>query len=90
MHTQELLQLLERLRNDLSQTTGMDDATRQHLQTLVEEIERGMAGPDKTAPPPEKSFSDRIAEAMTDFEVQHPRLTETLSRIADQLGLMGI
>ncbi len=88
METKELQQLLERLRSDVSHATGLDDASRQRLQTLVAEIERGMTGPNQQASA--KTFSDRLVEAMTAFEAQHPRLTETLSRLADQLGAMGI
>jgi hypothetical protein len=87
MDTNELRQLLERLRNDLDRATGLDDSSREQMRALVSEIERGMNQP---ATDTERSLSDRLVEAMTAFEAQHPRLTETLSRLADQLGAMGI
>lgn len=87
MDSTELRQLLERLRSDLDHATGLDESSRQQMRALVSEIERGVnASPADT----ERSLSDRLVEAMTSFEAQHPRLTETLSRIADQLGTMGI
>lgn len=87
MDSNELRQLLERLRSDLAHATGLDESSRQQMQTLVAEIEHGVSEP---ATDTERSLSDRLVEAMTSFEAQHPRLTETLSRIADQLGTMGI
>lgn len=87
MNSNELRQLLEQLRSDLTQATGLDEASRQHMHTLVTEIERGVNQP---AAETERTLSDRLVEAMTAFEAQHPRLTETLSRLADQLGSMGI
>ncbi|HET6424325.1 MAG TPA: DUF4404 family protein [Planctomycetaceae bacterium] len=88
MNNSELLPLLAKLQADLNQAQGLPEAQRQELQALVAQIETRLHSPD--ASPPEKTLGDRLAEAMTAFEAEHPRLTETLTRIADQLATMGI
>ena len=87
MKHNELRQLLDQLRNDLTQAPGLDDTSRLHMHSLLTEIERGVGEPTVET---HRTLRDRLVEAMTAFEAQHPRLTATLSRLADQLAAMGI
>jgi hypothetical protein len=40
--------------------------------------------------PPHGSLTERMQEAIADFEAAHPRVSELIGRIADGLSQLGI
>ncbi len=100
MSNVELSQTLERLHAQLAEHPELDAPTLQSLKVLLDEIqtacmnaevERGVQenGPPESEPQSE-SINQRLQDVITDFEVRHPRLTATLSQIADRLSEIGI
>ena len=96
---EELSQTLNRLHEQLSQSPPLDEATVQSLRALLDEIEAATARGEvaesadyvATAESDDDlSLSQRMRDAVEDFESRHPQLTVTLSQIADTLAEMGI
>ncbi len=92
-NSDELQLRLNHLRTELNETGELDEISRQKLQALVADVERGVVHlkqQEATAEATAAPLRERIAAAMTDFEVEHPRLSASLSQLVDQLAMMGI
>ena len=85
MNKQDLQAPLDRLRTGLKQEKFSDEATRQHAEQLVGEIEDHVAGTGSTAQQRE-DLSANISSAIRRFEVKHPGFTAYLGEIVAALG----
>lgn len=88
---EDLKQHLQALHNELQSSKSLDPSTLEALNILAEDIRVHIdnsqhAGQSASAPP----LSSRLEELLNDFEVQHPRLTNIISQIAERLADMGI
>ncbi|QDT08033.1 hypothetical protein K227x_64630 [Rubripirellula lacrimiformis] len=86
MNHRELTEALEVVHRELSDAQDLDPQDVEKLQTTMAEIEVVLKKNSQTT----SQLSDNVTHAATTFEQSHPRLTETLGRIADMLQQMGI
>lgn len=80
---------LERLRKEIEQLDNADQASRDRLDRLIEEIEARLRQSDEEDDDDE-SLQDRVQEAIVEFETEHPRATAILNDIMVTLSNMGI
>jgi len=82
---QRLHELLKELHVELQDSDALDDATREELRGLADEIEEAVG---------EESLADtaisRVEEVTVEFESEHPRIAGILGNIADTLSKLGI
>jgi len=98
MNRQELTALLAELHNELASSTHIDDALRQSLQTLQQDIQQVLTQASNTppsdqaaAPGEEEPDINALAQALeAKLEAGHPYLVSTLRDLMDRLGKMGI
>ncbi len=80
--------IIDELREVLEAPDGLDEELRAELRGAAEEIlealdpdhERELSG----------SLRDRLTNTLERFEKSHPKITETIGRLADALSDMGI
>ena len=85
MNSNDLHQLITDLRVELDALDINDQASRQRIEALIVELEEQIEpGPRAT------SLYNRMPSMIEQFEVDHPRLTQVLNRIATSLSEMGI
>ena len=99
MTTEELSQTLSRLHEELSNNPELDAATLRSLRVLLGEIQVAIDRAAGDAPRADQAdqadeaalpLGQRLHSVIGEFEARHPRLTLTLSQIADGLNAMGI
>jgi hypothetical protein len=88
---EDLKEHLRSLHEELQSSQALDPATLEALQVVAEDIRvrlesAGDVGIAATSP----SLSTRLEGLVNEFEVQHPRLTNIVSQIAERLADMGI
>ena len=86
MSHEELRQALDTVHRELSQTEHLDPDEAAQLRATMHEIQTALGRDEQHVP----ALSGRVNESARHFEETHPRLTETLGRIADMLQQMGI
>ena len=86
MSHQELTDALEVVHHQLGQSDQLDPEEVEKLRATMDEIQSVLdREPDRS-----ETLSDRVSQSARRFEETHPRLTETLGRVADILQQMGI
>ncbi|MCA9063121.1 MAG: DUF4404 family protein [Planctomycetaceae bacterium] len=93
MQRDELLRTLQSLHSELQQAESLDAKARDALRGLATEIQEvlnGQTASDQSESESEASVSDRLREAMIEFEVRHPQIGGLLERLTDGLSNMGI
>jgi hypothetical protein len=88
MTNQKLRELLEKLRRELEQIEVTDEAGRERLRLLQEDI-RSLERSDETDETDE-SVLERLQDSIDHFETTHPRLTMMLSQMMTILSNAGI
>jgi hypothetical protein len=83
--SERLRGILGELHEVLESVADLDDSSREALRSAVAEIQ-GAIDSDSDAGSQLAGLRERIES----FEGSHPRLTDTVRRIVDQLSEMGI
>jgi chromosome segregation ATPase len=84
--TSETLQTaVDALRTEIEQLDASQEIHRVRLQTLLADLEKQLEGETES----EQLLPD-LTQMITQFEAEHPKLTETLNRISIVLSNMGI
>lgn len=100
MSAEELSRTLTKLHSELADTPELDEGTLRSLRAVLAEVQvaldraaleaGGSVGEDSAGSSNSGTVSGRLQDLLEDFEAKHPRLTLTLSQIADRLADMGI
>lgn len=97
MNRQELNALLEKLHAELATSPQVDDALKQSLQSLDQDIQRVLSQASTEAAAVESAETgdepdiNALAQALeAKLEAGHPYLVNTLRELMDRLGKMGI
>mgnify|MGYP003386951317 FL=1 len=100
MNRQELNALLEKLHAELAASPQVDDALKQSLQALDQDIQRVLsqapteadttASAEATEPGDEPDINALAQALEAKLEAGHPYLVNTLRELMDRLGKMGI
>ena len=85
---QRLRQMLEQLHAELQRSHGLDDRSRERLDSALSDIEDLLSRAEAGKPP--ESIMERLREAIGVFEQTHPTLTAAIGRLAATLANIGI
>lgn len=88
MSEHDLQHLLEQLRGELDALEQGDGAANERLHALCSRLEHRLANPHEDNE--DEELMNTVRDALTRYEVEHPRLTEILNRVMLTLGSMGI
>jgi uncharacterized membrane protein YccC len=88
MSHEELSRALDTVHQELSEIEHFDPEEVEKLRETVEDIQTALEKENR--PERSTSLSQRIGESARHFEETHPRLTNSLGRIADILQGWGI
>jgi hypothetical protein len=86
MSDQNLRDLLARLHARLGTTKSLDSDERQHLTTVLHDIEKALGRKDPAVAAPQP----RLEALAVKFEADHPALADSIRQLADLLGKAGI
>ena len=89
MKTEELRSQLEKLHNELHQSPALDLQQRELLQTLADEIQ-ALLKRDEIQRHHYTSLSERLNDAVAEFEASHPQVTLLMRQTIDSLAYLGI
>ncbi len=92
MTAKDLNKHLTQLRQELADGPELDDASREKLSALVQDIQQVL---DRQADAAQEdsdddSLGDRLQDAVLHFEAAHPQISQFIGRLADGLSQMGI
>jgi len=83
---------IEKLRNEIENLSAEEDASKEKLEMLLQDIESGLESEEKN-----KNQSELLAEllaglkeSVNHFETEHPRATAIINDIMVTLSNMGI
>jgi len=85
---EKLRTLLDELEQELHGVEELDDETRSMLQEAAGEIQTALQEEDANLE--HQTMSERLGDAVAEFESSHPTLHAVVTRIVDVLGQMGI
>ncbi|AMV32765.1 hypothetical protein VN12_11620 [Pirellula sp. SH-Sr6A] len=84
----ELIQTLQRLHEQLHTSSELDNETRESLKRIAQEIQDSLeASGENTL---DSSLSSRLQAWVDELEVNHPQLTKIVSQVVERLADMGI
>ncbi len=90
MDHENLRESLRDLDAEIEQIDTVDDETRVILQDLAQDIQTLLA---RTASPDtveDHPLHERLSNSITYFEITHPRLSASISRVLDALVQLGL
>jgi hypothetical protein len=87
MKDQELHKLLEQLHEEIERTQNIDEQGEQLLRDLESDIQHLLDRSETSAHP---STVQRLEDSIRYYEVTHPTLTSTLSKLLAILSNAGI
>ena len=89
MPKRELRERLAELHAELERSPAVDVESRRLLASLADDID-GVLDREGVAATDHASLSERLAEAVREFEKSHPQLAAAVGRVADTLSNLGI
>lgn len=87
MSDEKLRQELERLRSEAANLDSQDEAGRERLNGVIEQLEKRLSEDEEND---DESLFEQVQESIAHFETQHPRATTILNEIMVTLSNMGI
>lgn len=84
----ELIQTLQRLHEQLQANSELDIETRESLQRIAHEIQDSLNASDENSL--DSSLSARLQAWIDELEANHPQLTKIVSQVVERLADMGI
>jgi hypothetical protein len=84
---QELENILQELKAELAASEFAKPSSRQELQRLIDQIEAFLVADEMAT---QNALNEPLNDAVTRFEVSHPKLTAILNNIITTLSNMGI
>ncbi len=90
MDNESLKKELEKLHAELKQTQPGDQAQREMLQRLIDDVQNSLASSDQNEPELRASLADQLTQAIGLFEISHPTLTAQMDKLLSILSSAGI
>lgn len=87
MSEDKLRQELERLRSEAANLSADDNAGRERLNRVIEQLEKRLAEDQEND---DETLFEQLRESISHFEAEHPRATAILNDIMVTLSNMGI
>ncbi|XZE33061.1 DUF4404 family protein [Pirellulaceae bacterium SH501] len=86
--TNELLQTLQRLHEQLHTNTELDTETKETLKRIAAEIQQSLEASE--GEPLDSSLLGQLKAWIDELEANHPQLTKIASQVIERLADMGI
>ncbi|MBX3436926.1 MAG: DUF4404 family protein [Planctomycetaceae bacterium] len=92
MEKQQLHSTLAQLHEELAKGPELDAESRSRLSQLLADIQQVLQNEPaaEESPDEDASLTDRLQDAIIDFEATYPRFSQLMGRIADGLSQLGI
>ena len=87
---ENLRKLLAELEEELERVEELDDATRDRLIEVRDEIQQSLDSEEHPSEWQPEALGERLTEATYEFSASHPTLSGIVRRLVDALGQMGI
>ena len=88
MSKEDVNQSLAALHTEIAQLETPDAAVKEKLVALIETVERQLKEPER--PEHKSAYLQTLPALIEQFESDHPKVTETLSRLLNTLSSMGV
>jgi hypothetical protein len=89
MDKQKLREQLEQLHTELAQVNTLDSTEAEMLKHLASDIREVLEREENQAQHYD-GLGERLQDAVTRLEASHPRATEAMRQVIDQLAYLGI
>ncbi len=90
MDNQQLRVLLEKLQTELKDFSSTDSQEQELTRHLLQDVEALLEHTEGHPPQRYQLLNERLAQAIEQFEVEHPELTWTMGHVADFLSRLGL
>jgi hypothetical protein len=90
MDKQRLLQTLDELRAEVSQTESVDPETLSLLESKMRELQRELEKHGAKRMEAIEPAAGGLKDALLKFESEHPQLSVAVGKVADALAAIGI
>jgi hypothetical protein len=90
MDKNRVLEALKTLRAELADVSDVDEASRESLARVTDDIERQLQAGKPLGPEESESLSGRLQDALLEFEAEHPQITGAVNQVAAALANLGI
>lgn len=90
MTRDELVATLRRLHDELAQTEQIGPETREAFARVAADIQRLTNPEEPTTAEEARKSHEGLNGLVLEFEAEHPRLAESIGRVADALANLGI
>jgi len=87
MSKEKLSELLINLKQELENTDIKDTDVKNKLEFLIQDLNSKLENNEN---PDIDDFSEKISHIVEQFEIEHPGITELLSKLSTGLSNMGI
>jgi len=87
MPTPEIIERVRKLQGELGETTP-DPATAPDVEAIQKQIAAVLAEPEHA--PHYKSLSDKLLFHYVGFQIDHPKLAQSMESLADSLAKAGL
>lgn len=84
----QLRETLDELHQQLSDAENLDEDLARRLRTTLSEIQAKLD--EKRLPSESTEHTDPLSETVSHFRQSHPTLADTITRLIDTLGQVGI
>ncbi|NTW48210.1 MAG: DUF4404 family protein [Chlorobiales bacterium] len=89
MEQKEFQELLKRLHQELEQAKTVDENSRELLVSVKDDIQKLIHEPEDVDSEHHERLSEKLSEAVDQFEESHPRLVIAMKHVLDSLANMG-
>jgi hypothetical protein len=90
MDNDEVNKLLHQLHDEINKTQTVDEKGSELLRDIEGDINALLERSGESPLEVHSSIIERLESAVSHFEVTHPTLTTTISRLLDSLSMAGI
>ncbi len=87
---ERLRAILQHLGEELEQARTADEATREKLESLADEVRSLLDEGPQATPEAHRSFHSRLTEDLASLEGSHPDLAYTVAQVIEALSGLGI
>ena len=90
MDNESLKKELEKLHAELQKTQPGDQAQREQIQHLINDVQASLASSGENDSELHTSLTARLTQSIELFEISHPLLTEQMDKLLEILSSAGI
>jgi hypothetical protein len=87
---ERLRAVLQQLGEELERARTADEATREKLEALADEVRALLDEGPQVSPEAHRTFGSRLTEELAQLEGSHPDLAYTVAQVIETLSGLGI